>query len=85
MTWSVEAGLEDEAEEEGPGEGHVVDVEHVGSVGQHRVDVDFLDVWLVRHGVIRHLEITHMFDMAIVSVDTDELFVDLVKLVLETC
>ena len=44
---SVESRLEDEGEEEGPGESHVVDVEHVGPVGKDRVDVDIFDIWFV--------------------------------------
>ena len=60
---SVEPGLEDEGEEEGAGEGHVVDVEHVGPVGEDRVDVDVLDIWFVGDCILREEEFTDMLKL----------------------
>ena len=43
-----------------PGEGHVVQVKECGSVGEHGVDVDLLDVGDVAHRVTRHVQVTHV-------------------------
>ena len=56
----LEPGLEDEGEEEGPGERHVVYVEHVRPVGQHRVDVNLFDVGFVGHSVLGHVQLANM-------------------------
>ena len=43
-----------------PGKGHVVEVEEGCSVGEHRVDIDLLDVGYVADRVPRHVQIPHV-------------------------
>ena len=62
----VEPRLEDEGEEEGPGERHVVDVQHVRPVGQDGVDVDVFDIWFVGDRVLREEKFTDMLTMEII-------------------
>ena len=61
-------GLQDVGEEEGSAEGHVVQVEQRRPVGEHRVDVDLLDVRLVGDHVLRHLE----FRVQVYSIQTSK-------------
>ena len=61
----VEPGLEDEGEEERPGESHVVDVQHVRPVRQDGVDVDIFDIWFVGDRVLREEEFTDMLQIKI--------------------
>ena len=52
---AVEPGLQDVREEERSAEGHVVQVQQRRPVGEHRVDVDLLDVGLVGDHILGHL------------------------------
>ena len=40
-----------------------MDVEHVGPVGQDRVDVDVLDIWFVGDCILREEEFTDMLKL----------------------
>lgn len=66
--WSDEARLEDVAPEEASAEGHVVKVQQGGAIREHRIDVDILDVWQMRHCVLRQIQVAEMLNLTVVIV-----------------